>query len=332
MFRHREKEPLDLSLNDSNYEPAPNPNMLAPQAATGQKQPQNFQQMVPHNIKPIQNMIQPDLQSRPLPPIQPIQNRIQPSLQSRPLPPTPPTIINNYYYVQSDGTSQKSPRVRPNESLSVPLKNYASRPVRPTISAGGRVGSSGSSSSSILSRPSDIYTFAPLKAMSESRKRPQRYGDLIGVLSTMNDDAISVHNPRLLALFEDFPSELIGALELSGVLISPETKRSFNIKACRILSRTFATKNSHGQLDFRGFVRLCAFVKGCWESFNYYDKDQSHTLEYREFLQALKRNGMSCPNELLSRIFESSSYVDIERFIMAVVIIRKYERDLDHAV
>ena len=319
MFRHRKKKPLDLSLNDSNYQPAPNPNMLAPQAATGRKlklnqpnQSQGLLQMTTQNIQTNQNIMQPQFQSRPL-------------------PPTPPTIINNYYYVQPDGTSQRNPGLL-NQPQVIQPKTYKPRPLHPTLSTGRRLGSSRSSSSSTSSRPSDIYTFTSLGTMPDSRKRIQVYGDLIRILSGMKDDSISVHNSQLLALFERFPSELIGVPELSGVLISPETNRSFSLKACRILSRTFATKNSHGQLDFRGFVRLCSFIKGCWESFNYYDRDQSHTLEYRELVQALKLNGMSCPDELLSRIFENSSYVDIERFIMAVVIIRKYERDLDHAI
>lgn len=365
---------LDLSMADSNYAPAINPNTLAPQAATGAK-PQ------PKEPKPVK-------------PKQPKQ-RI-------PSEPKPPTIINNYYYVQPSSPLPSQPqnlspvidprysvnpeqRIRhshnrppqqaqqaqqpqqrhyssnisqphqyPNEQRrSSAHSDYdsfvrlaksrnasgSSSPLKGTHNAHSSIYESVSLFSSDSGRKSNSENLF-LKSKMEARlpeidfvddynsERASRAVNLIGVLSKISDNDISVHNERLYEIFHRLSrgNDAIGIHLLADILcdpFEPAGRLPFKNKSVELIMNTFT---SSGELNFRNFIKLSKFSKGCLVSFMFHDRDRSHTLSFTEFTRALETNAMVCPDELLAKLFQKSENIDFEGYIVGIIAIRSWER------
>ncbi|VEU20626.1 DEKNAAC101408 [Brettanomyces naardenensis] len=353
MFHRKKNKPLEFNLGDSNYHPAPNPNTLAPQPATGQIQR-------PHT--PANQVITSANNSPP----QGQYNTFTNAAVKRPVPyrPPPPTVINNYYYVQPPpnwqngsgggaGQGQKrsgSSNVTDGHVRSSTSRRPTPKPIASRMPPAGFPDGNGDDASDIYSSSSLVSPRMSRKHGSDGSRnsgsfearlpdinmndgvyRSQGsdddvYVDLIGDLCRMDDATITVHSTQLLTVFQAFGKDLIDSEDLRNLLLDPGTRRRFARSSSKSLSKVFSSRNSPGELDFRGFIKLCSFVKGCFDSFNYYDRDYSHTLEYEELVKALQFNGMPCPSELMARIFKYSDYVTLEGFIMAVIIIRRAER------
>lgn len=341
MFHRKKNKPLELSLNDSNYLPAPDPNSLIPQAATGHSRASHAHR------------------NAPLPATPP--KRLRQQIHDMPRQ----TVINNYYYTPNSEAPvrsryQDSQPMAPSHSQRHRSNHYTSAqnviiPDESDMIMRGDDQSihhhhhhrSGSHSHSSSRSPSDdIYSSSSLVSGRRRRTdydnddydtrssdydsgrsyRSRGSFDLLRYLVNGDSSDITVHNTRLLTIFQSFDKEFIDCQDLAELLVDPMENHHFTLDSCNSIIQAFDTKTMPGKLDFRGFVHVCAFVKGCCDSFEYYDKDHSYTLEYQEFVKALNLNGMKCPSGLMTKIFRNSDYVSIERFITAVVAIRRYER------
>lgn len=383
---HRNKG-LDLSLGDSNYAPAINPNNLAPQAATGTRV------SAPQQTK-TERQQQKQQQAK-----QQTKQRLTNTVGDK-----PPTIINNYYYVQPQPPApQPSHYSAPQPQMIDPRYSQAPLPP-PRNGSSGHHGSyspgksqlthsSGSrrSSSHKLAENSDydnfvnsasrshrvasgahsplkhktsasIYDSASLRSAdsgyrgtgekkyistklqakvpnidfyddSEDKstsllKKKVRNVNLIGVLSRIDDEDVSVHNEQLFALFREISNgdEILTFDTLSRILcdpFEPAGRLLFDQKSVSILLNTFSNTRD---LNFRNFIKLSKFAKGCLVSFMFHDRDRSHTLSFDEFASALKSNSMVCPDELLARLFEKSENLDFESYLIGIISIRSLER------
>ncbi|KAG7868388.1 hypothetical protein KL918_002046 [Ogataea parapolymorpha] len=293
----------------------PNPNSLKPQPSTGG---QNTPTKTPPTLPP---------QPRP-----------------RPIPPPPaaqkPTIINNYYYVSSPPQPGNvappqpqqipHPYLSPRSSLSrASLENrpssHSSRTQRPPLLA--KAPSTSSEESEIYSSPSlarlELHPRLPQIDLDDPVPDPQ-VPNLLSLLSRMGPDSISVHNQQLYDAFSRFGKDSIDYEDLRQLLINPEGTY-FKSDSARRLCNTFVSTTS--ELEFRDFIRLCKFLKGCYDSFKYHDSDKSCYLEPAEFSKSLRYNQITCPDSLLQQIYRNSPNLNLEAYVLAVILIRKHERE-----
>lgn len=154
--------------------------------------------------------------------------------------------------------------------------------------------------------------------------------NLVLELVSLEDSQISVHDDRFFKLFNNISSGGSITLEqLGATLYDPyNNKNRFSFKTLNVIMNTFASKSTETyELNFRCFVKMCTFIKGCFVSFNYHDKRGSdHVLDFQEFRRALSTNNMACSDSLLARIFQTSGAVDFEHYIVAIILIRKEEK------
>lgn len=153
--------------------------------------------------------------------------------------------------------------------------------------------------------------------------------NLIFELMKFSDEDINVHNNQFYSVFKSCCDEgrLMGLETLGSILYDPyDLKSRFSFKSLKLITQTFVSKTSQ-ELDFRGFVKMCKFVKGCYVSFNYHDKrGTGHVLDFEEFQLALLSNGIEISDRLLAKIFENTEYVDFEHYIAAIILIRTSEK------
>jgi hypothetical protein len=154
--------------------------------------------------------------------------------------------------------------------------------------------------------------------------------NIIDELIKLKDSDISVHNDQFFKLFDSccVVSNSMNIEQLGSILYDPYHKNNrFSFKSLTIIMDTFVSKTSNDELDFRCFVRMCKFIKGCYISFNYHDKrGNDHVLDFNEFQKALKSNHIECSDFLLAKIFQKSEYIDLEEYILAIILIRKEEK------
>lgn len=382
------KKELDLSLGDSNYSPAINPNTLPPQSATGAKP-------------------QPNPQPNPLQQ-QPKQQKQRQSNESK-----PPTIINNYYYVQPtpqmpqqpapQGLSS-SPIIDPRYSMNTDprvrhqqqqqqqyqeqqqlqkqqQRHYPQQQKMQPHHSGQRKSSynsdydsfvnsaktrgphrSGSNSPLKATNPhSSIYESVSLFSSDSGRRsasdnlylkskmeakvpeieyeeedshtsqrsrQPTRKINLINVISKISDNDISVHNDELYDIFHKLSNgdDLMSFNSLADILcdpFEPAGRLPFSIRSVNVIINTFTSTR---ELNFRNFIKLAKFSKGCLVSFSFHDRNHRHMLSFGDFTKALASNSMVCPDELLAQLFEKSEDLDFEGYIVGIVGIRSWER------
>lgn len=153
---------------------------------------------------------------------------------------------------------------------------------------------------------------------------------LIKELMKLEDDEISVHSDKVFRFFSQccFSSSSMTIEQLGSILYDPyhpNTRLSF--KTLSILLDTFSSNTKTDEIDFRSFVKMCKFVKGCYVSFNYHDKrGNDHVLDFDEFQLALRSNRIVCSDRLLAEIFEHSETLDFEQYLVAIILIRKSEK------
>ncbi|KAH3665615.1 hypothetical protein OGAPHI_003803 [Ogataea philodendri] len=299
--RHKNKA-LDLSLMDSNYRPP----------AVG---------AVPPPVPPPPVVASPP-RPRPVPPI----------------PAQKPTIINNYYYVSPSVSAphqgQPTPIQRPVSQQKLPgSRNSSLHSQRPVSRPPPRISRESSEESDIYSSPSlaklELQPRLPqinLDDPSDPPVNPQT-PNLIRQLARIEVDSVSVHNRQLYSIFSHFGKDSLNYDDLRQLLSNPEGTH-FSSDSARKLCNTFVTTTS--DLEFRDFIRLCKFVKGCYDSFKYHDTDRSYFLEPQEFSKSLQFNRISCPDYLLRQIYQNASSLNLEAYILAVVLIRKHEREQHH--
>ncbi|TID25430.1 hypothetical protein CANINC_002966 [Pichia inconspicua] len=155
--------------------------------------------------------------------------------------------------------------------------------------------------------------------------------NLLNLLSQIDDADISVHDDSFFKIFKQISdgNDFITIEQLGVVLFDPYKKRGrFSYRSLALIMGTFVQNSlNNGEMDFRCFVKMCKFIKGCFSSFNYHDKiHKDHVLDFNEFHNALKSNNIICPDELLAKIFASDESIDIEHYIAAIIMIRKAEK------
>lgn len=168
--------------------------------------------------------------------------------------------------------------------------------------------------------------------------------NLIQLISHIEQSNLTVHNDELYKLFHRYAhdDDLIDFEELQLMLsdpFHPPEKYPFSLQSTNILIDTFVPQTNaqvspsnkyqcenRKALNFRNFIKLSHFIKGCLISFLYQDNRRKHMLTFDQFTLALKQNQMACPDELLAKIFYNSEDVDFEGFVVAIVLIRSWER------
>jgi hypothetical protein len=154
--------------------------------------------------------------------------------------------------------------------------------------------------------------------------------NLIKELTRMDDTDITVHNEQFYQIFQDLcvSGDSLTLEQLGSTLYDPHNSNNrFTFSSLEMIVHTFAPKSTTYELDFRSFVKVCKFVKGCFISFNYHDtRGHDHLLDFDEFQKALSSNRIFCPDHLLAQIFETSESIDFEHYIIAVIMIRKNEK------
>lgn len=158
----------------------------------------------------------------------------------------------------------------------------------------------------------------------------KKHINLIKELGKLENESISVHNKNFFNLFDSccVVGNSLTLEQLGAVLYDPYHKNNrFSFKSLGMIMDTFVSKTSNGEMDFRCFVKMCKFVKGCFESFNYHDtRGDDHVLDFEEFRKALKSNNIKCSDFLLATIFKDSEYIDLEHYIIDIILIRKEEK------
>lgn len=155
--------------------------------------------------------------------------------------------------------------------------------------------------------------------------------NLLKLLTQIDDADINVHNDSFFQIFKRISngSDLITIEQLGVVLFDPYKNRGrFSFRSLALIMGTFVPNSlNNGEMDFRCFVKMCRFIKGCFTSFNYHDKiENDHMLDFNEFNNALQSNNIKCPDELLAKIFATNESIDIEHYITAIIMIRKEEK------
>ena len=152
--------------------------------------------------------------------------------------------------------------------------------------------------------------------------------NLIKELMKLKDDEINVHSEEIFRFFDDscLSNSSMNIEQLGSILYDPYDSNSrLSFKTLNVLISTFASK-THEEMDFRTFVKMCKFVKGCYVSFNYHDKrGNDHVLDFDEFQLALRSNRIVCSDRLLAEIFRDSEALDFEQYLVAIILIRKSE-------
>ncbi|GAV28606.1 hypothetical protein PMKS-002079 [Pichia membranifaciens] len=152
--------------------------------------------------------------------------------------------------------------------------------------------------------------------------------NLIKELMKLKDDEINVHSEEIFRFFDDscLSNSSMNIEQLGSILYDPYDSNSrLSFKTLNVLINTFASK-THDEMDFRTFVKMCKFVKGCYVSFNYHDKrGNDHVLDFDEFQLALRSNRIVCSDRLLAEIFQDSEVLDFEQYLVAIILIRKIE-------
>ncbi|ODQ45947.1 hypothetical protein PICMEDRAFT_17201 [Pichia membranifaciens NRRL Y-2026] len=153
--------------------------------------------------------------------------------------------------------------------------------------------------------------------------------NLIKELMKLKDDEINVHSEEIFHFFDDccLSSSSMSIEQLGSILYDPyDSSSRLSFKTLNVLMNTFASKTNHDEMDFRTFVKMCKFVKGCYVSFNYHDKrGNDHVLDFDEFQLALHSNRIVCSDRLLAEIFQDSEALDFEQYLVAIILIRKNE-------
>lgn len=154
--------------------------------------------------------------------------------------------------------------------------------------------------------------------------------NLISELMKLNNDEISVHNNDFFKFYESCctSNSSLNIEQLGSILYEPYKPNSrLSFKTLNFIMNTFNSKSNIDEMNFRNFVKMCNFIKGCYVSFNYHDKrGNDHVLDFEEFRKALKSNRIVCPDDLLAQIFQNSETLDFENYIIAIILIRKNEK------
>lgn len=162
------------------------------------------------------------------------------------------------------------------------------------------------------------------KIISNSNK------NLISQLMKLNNDEINVHNNDFFKFYESCctSNSPLNIEQLGSILYEPYKPNSrLSFKTLNFIMNTFNSKSNIDEMNFRNFVKMCNFIKGCYVSFNYHDKSgNDHVLDFEEFRKALDSNGIVCSDNLLAQIFQHSETLDFENYIIAIILIRKNEK------
>jgi len=151
--------------------------------------------------------------------------------------------------------------------------------------------------------------------------------NLLNKLRRINDSELSSNNSRLYEYFKRFctsSSQYMTLDELRVILSDPYRPHiDFSLENTDKIVRQFSSSSSR-VLDFPSFVKMCKFLKGCYNSFDYYDsRGNDHCLDVEEFRIALQHNKLSCPPDLFYKYFSETGKITIEGYIMVIMDIRR---------